>query len=146
VDEGAAQVRAARPGDGAQVWPLAREFATSFRPESSAFEATFAALIRRHDTLVVVAETPGAGIVGYLLASSHGTFLANGPVAWIEELMVAPSARRSGVGRALVEAAEEWAGRIPAAYIALASRRAGAFYRRLAYQDSVTYFRKDLAT
>lgn len=128
------------------MWPLARDFATSFRPESTVFESTFATLIHRDDTLLVVAETADAGIVGYLLASSHGTFLANGPVAWIEELMVAPQGRRSGVGRALVEAAEEWAGRIPAAYIALATRRAGHFCQRLAYEGSATYFREDLAT
>ena len=96
--------------------------------------------------MVLVAESPEKGIVGYLLASHHGTFLANGPVAWIEEVMVAESTRRRGVGRALMDSAEAWADGIPVAYIALASRRAGDFYQRLAYHDSATFFRKDLIT
>ncbi len=91
--------------------------------------------------MVLVAEVSGA-VVGYLLASQHGTFLANGPVAWVEELMVGEAARRRGVASRLLQAAEVWAEGVPAAYLALASRRAGDFYQALGYQASATYFRK----
>lgn len=83
-------------------------------------------------------------LVGYLLATSHPAFHANGEVAWVEELMVAASARRSGVGRALMAAAETWARHRGAAYIALATRRAAPFYQALAYDESATYFKRPL--
>ena len=92
-------MRRARAGDGAQVWPLVRDFAVSYVPTEQIFERSFADLLARPDTLVLVAEE-GGSILGYLLASWHGTLFADGPVAWVEELMVAPSVRRSGVGRA----------------------------------------------
>ena len=51
-------------------------------------------------------------------------FLANGPVAWVEEIMVAERARRNGVGQALMIELESWAESQGAAYVSLASRRA----------------------
>jgi GNAT superfamily N-acetyltransferase len=85
-----------------------------------------------------------ASIVGYLLASSHLTFLANGPVVWVEEVMVDWPARGSGVGRQLMDAAETWARDQGAAYVSLASRRAGEFYLALGYEESATFFKKTL--
>jgi GNAT superfamily N-acetyltransferase len=99
-------------------------------------------LIGRSDTLVLVALADAPVVVGYLLGSYHGTFFANGPVAWIEELMVSELVRRRGVGTALMSWAEEWARTIPASYVALATRRAGDFYVRIGYEDSATFFRK----
>ncbi len=87
----------------------------------------------------------GEAIVGYILAYSHLTFLASGPVAWVEELMVASSRRRSGLGSELMAATEEWArDTVHAPYIALASRRAGDFYRAIGYDDSAVFFKKSL--
>ena len=51
----------------------------------------------------------GPATLGYVAASVHPTLYANGPVTWIEELMVAEDARGRGVGRALVTAVERWA-------------------------------------
>ena len=118
-----------------------RDFAVSYEPEAGVFGRSFTALLARPDTLVAIAEE-GRSVVGYLLASHHGTFFANGPVAWVEELMVAQPARGSGVGRALVGAAEDWARAVPCAYVALASRRSGAFYEALGYDASATFLRK----
>jgi GNAT superfamily N-acetyltransferase len=83
--------------------------------------------------------------VGYLLATSHPAFHANGPVAWVEEVMVVARARGTGVGRQLMAAAEDWARARGAAYVALATRRAAPFYQALGYEDSATYFKKPLA-
>jgi GNAT superfamily N-acetyltransferase len=105
------------------------------------FEKAFAELITRDDTLVLVATDDGQ-IVGYLLASTHGTFFANAPVAWVEEVMVAESARRSGVATALMAHAELWARQQGAAYVSLATRRAANFYDALGYEESATFFRK----
>jgi GNAT superfamily N-acetyltransferase len=135
-------IRPARAEDVHPLWPLVKDFGFSYRPERSAFERSFSALLERSDTLVLVASADTDTVVGYLLGSYHGTFFANGPVAWIEELMVSESARREGVATRLMSAAEEWAKAVPTAHVALASRRAGDFYLRLGYEDSATYFRK----
>jgi GNAT superfamily N-acetyltransferase len=136
------EIRGARAEDVAKLWPLVQELAFSYRPERSMFERSFSELIERPDTLVLVAVANMSAVVGYLLGSYHGTFFANGPVAWIEELMVSESIRRHGVATKLMSSAEDWARTIPTAYIALASRRAGDFYLRIGYEDSATFFRK----
>jgi GNAT superfamily N-acetyltransferase len=94
------------------------------------------------DDRVVIAEVAGEGGAGCLLANSHTTFLANGSVAWVEEVMVGEGVRRMGVGRRLMEHAEEWAQSVGAAYLALASRRAGDFYVALGYDDSAVFYKK----
>lgn len=133
-------VRAANPADADALWTLVREFATSFVPERAAFDTTLPLLLGRDDVLVLVAEDDG--VVGYLLASEHPTFFANGPVVGVEEVMVAPAHRRSGVGAALMAAAEAWAAERGAGYVSLASRRAGAFYFALGYTDSAVFYKK----
>ncbi|HWH96828.1 MAG TPA: GNAT family N-acetyltransferase, partial [Pseudolysinimonas sp.] len=85
-------------------------------------------------------------VAGYLLASAHLTFLANGPVVWVEEVMVGDGCRRSGVGTRLMAAAEAWAHEQGAAYVSLASRRAAAFYLALGYEDSAVFFKRRLPT
>lgn len=143
ADRGA-RVRAARADDRDQVWPLARGLATSFRPERAAFGASFVAVLTDPDALVLVAESADGEITGYLLAFRHPAFHANGAVAWVEEVMVSDGSRRTGVGRRLIAAAEQWARSGGASYLALATRRAAPFYRALGYEDSAVYFRKTL--
>jgi len=82
------------------------------------------------------------GVIGYVLAFSHTTLYANGPVAWVEELMVSESCRKRGVGKALMRSVEEWAGGQGCPLIALATRRAAEFYEAIGYQPSATYYRK----
>lgn len=137
-------IRPAAPEDMEKLWPLVQDFAFSSQPERSAFTRTFSDLLERSDTIVLVAVANMSAIVGYLLGSYHGTFFANGPVAWIEELMVGESSRHQGVATRLMSAAEEWARSVSTPYIALASRRAGDFYLGIGYDGSATYFRKTL--
>jgi GNAT superfamily N-acetyltransferase len=139
------EVRPANAEDVDQLWPLVQNFATSYQPARSAFVVSFGDLLGRSDTLLLVAVTNRGDIVGYLLGSYHGTFFANGPVVWIEELMVSDSLRRQGVASKLMSSAEAWAKIIPAAYIALASRRAGDFYLKIGYEKSAAYYRKTFA-
>jgi GNAT superfamily N-acetyltransferase len=135
-------VRPARPADRDHVWPLAQAFATSFTPERTAFDAAWDQLVDAPNTILLVAETTDGAIVGYLLGTTHLTFLANGPVAWVEEVMVDSSSRGSGIGRTLMQYAESWAKSTGSAYLALASRRAGPFYQALNYEDSATFYKK----
>jgi GNAT superfamily N-acetyltransferase len=136
-------IRPALDVDRDHVWPLVRDFADSYVANENAFRTSFDELTVRSDTLVLLAERD-ADIIGYLLASCHGTFFANGSVVWIEEVMVAESARDMGVGRSLMDRAEEWAASIPVTYVSLASRRSVDFYRKLGYVESATYFKRDL--
>jgi GNAT superfamily N-acetyltransferase len=135
------RVRAATTSDADGIWPLVRDFATSFTPDRDAFADILPALVRRDDVLVLVAES-GGDVVGYLLAALHPTFFANGPVAGVEEVMVAAAHRRTGIGAALMAEAEKWADARGAGYVSLASRRAGDFYLALGYEDSATFYKK----
>ncbi|WP_066465755.1 GNAT family N-acetyltransferase [Sanguibacter suarezii] len=151
-EHAAVEVRPAVLEDRAGVWPLARDFATSFVVSEPEFAATFEALVNpagsvtdaATGSLLLVAVDPPADVVGYLLSHTHRSFLANGPLVWVEEIMVAQERRRGGVGRLLMEAAERWARTNGAAYVSLASRRAGPFYLSLGYEDSATFFKKSL--
>ena len=137
-------VRPARLDDRDLVWPLTQQFATSFDPERLAFDSAYASLLGRSDTFVAVVELPTAGIAGYALASIHLTLFANGPVGWVEELMVSQDWRRGGMGASLMRAVEHWAAEQGAAYLALATRRAADFYGAIGYSESATFFRKVL--
>lgn len=133
-------VRAAASEDREQVWPLARDLATSYEVDPDAFTAIFERLVDAPDALLLVAEADDQ-VVGYLLAQQHHTFHANGPVVWVEEVMVNEVCRGLGIGRALMREIEEWARAREAAYVALATRRVADFYTALGYDASATYFK-----
>lgn len=129
-----------RPSDAAQIWPLARDLATSFPLDREVFDQSFASALAG-DAAIHVALSHGVA-VGYVLAFRHQAFYANGPVVWVEELMVRDDYRGQGVGRALMQAAEDWAVAHGAKLVALATRRAEVFYDKLGYRPSATYFSK----
>ena len=133
-------VRAAAAEDWEQVWPLARDLATSYEVDPDTFTAIFERVLDGSDALLLVAEA-GDQIVGYLLAQQHHTFHANGPVVWVEEVMVSEACRGLGIGRTLMAKVEGWARDREAAYVALATRRAADFYTTLGYDASATYFK-----
>lgn len=134
-------VREASEDDSDGIWPLTQAFATSFVPSRDAFDLTLGRVLVDPDALLLVACDP-LEVVGYLLAHRHATLFANGPVAWVEEVMVSEPTRGAGTGRQLMTRAEQWACEGAAAYVALATRRAGGFYRALGYEDSAVFFRK----
>lgn len=123
------------------IWPLTRAFATSFVPSRDAFDSSVDRVLADTDALLLVACDHWE-VVGYLLAHRHLTLFANGPVGWVEEVMVDEPVRGAGVGRQLMARAEQWARDREAEYLALATRRAGGFYRALGYEDSAVFFRK----
>lgn len=139
----AVTVRPAVDEDRDQVWPLARDLATSYEVERSAYEEAYARAVGDEDVLVLVAEHDGR-VVGYLLGQRHHTFHANGTALWVEEVMVDAERRALGVGRALMAEAERRGREAGAAYVALATRRAAAFYEALEFEASATYFKRRL--
>jgi GNAT superfamily N-acetyltransferase len=137
------RVRAARIEDGAAVAELAGELAQSFPLYRPAFDASFEALLADPEACVLVAIPDGGGVpFGYLLGVRHLTFYANGPVAAVEEIIVAAPQRGQGTGRALMDGFEQWAREHGCALVTLATRRAAEFYQALGYEPSAGYFRK----
>jgi len=138
------QIRRAEADDIEGVARLAAELALSFefRPES--FRASYPALVS-DDRACLLLAVDGHESVGYLLGFRHLTFYANGPVGWVEEVVVRNQDRGRGIGRVLMDAFEDWADGQGCMLVALATRRAAPFYKALGYEESATYFRKVLA-
>jgi GNAT superfamily N-acetyltransferase len=127
--------------DAAAVLALAKPFATSFTVDEQAFHRSFAALLASPQAHLAVAETEQR-LVGYVLGFDHYTFFANGRVAWVEEITVSEALRRRGIGQLLMQEFEAWAVARECKLIALATRRAAAFYKAIGYEESAVYFRK----
>ena len=114
---------------------------TSFAVEETEFHRSLHSLLGDSSASIHVAERSGE-VLGYVLGFEHLSFFANGRVAWVEEIMVDESLRLQGVGRQLMDAFDVWARSHQCRLIALATRRAAAFYQALGYEESATYFRK----
>jgi len=140
---GLIRVRPAVAGDEAAVAGLASELGQSFVVSRTRFEVSFRALFAVPDACLLVADRDGE-YLGYLLGFWHFTFYANGPVGWVEEIIVGQEHRGLGVGRALMTGFEQWAAGHGCALVALATRRAAPFYLALGYEESATYLRKIL--
>jgi GNAT superfamily N-acetyltransferase len=134
-------IRTAQYADAEAVLALAKPFATSFVVDAQAFHRSFSALLASPQAYLAVAET-AQQLVGYVLGFEHYTFFANGRVAWVEEITVSEAVRRQGIGRLLMQEFEAWAVARECKLVALATRRAAAFYQALGYEESAAYFRK----
>jgi GNAT superfamily N-acetyltransferase len=137
-------IRTAEVDDADAVFALARSLAITFPIDRPGFDRGFGALAGTPGAHLLVADLEG-GVVGYLLGFVHPTFYANGPVAWVEELLVQEGVRRRGLGALLMAAFEERARADGARLVALATTRAGAFYTAIGYARHAEYFRKHLS-
>jgi GNAT superfamily N-acetyltransferase len=136
-------VRRAGSNDSDGLYTLAKELATTFELSRTTFAESFTALISDPNALVLVAADRRSGPpIGYLLGFRHETFFADGPVGWVEEVYTRPDRRRAGVAGALMLEFEKWAWENGGRLVALATRRARAFYEAMGYEDSAVYFRK----
>ena len=135
------EIRRASADDADAVAGLAAELAQSFEFSREKFRENYPALLAAADACLLLAVN-GHEPLGYVLGFRHLTFYANGPVAWVEEIVVRDRDRGRGTGKALMCAFERWAAAPGCALIALATRRAAPFYRALGYEESATYFRK----
>jgi GNAT superfamily N-acetyltransferase len=83
---------------------------------------------------VWVADRQGA-VVGMCSAQLGISTVEGGPVAWVEDVVVAPALRGQGIGRRLLEAVAAWATRRGLSRLQLLADRdndaARAFYTRL---------------
>lgn len=134
-------IRQASPKDAHAVFPLAASLSTTAVVDEAKFTFAFHELITSPSARVLVAERSDT-LVGYALGFCHATFYANGPVGWVEEIFVTEECRRLHVGQQLMELLERWTKEQGGALVALATRRASAFYKSIGYEESATYFRK----
>lgn len=146
------EVRAARPDD-ARPWCEMRH---ALWPEGSAEEHAgeiedFFAGRSREPIAVLVVEAAGR-LLGFseLSIRSHAEGCTTGRVGYLEGWYVVPEARGQGVGRALVEAAEDWARAQGCTEFAsdteIDNERSAAAHRALGFAevDRIRCFRKDL--
>ena len=134
-------VRPATTEDADAVLAITKWFATTFTIDEAAFADSFAVILLEPSACFLVAEANGE-LIGYVLAYEHPTLYANARVAWVDELAVNEEHRRSGIGRALMAAVEQWARERGDVAVTLATRRAAEFYKVLGYAESATYFQK----
>jgi GNAT superfamily N-acetyltransferase len=137
------EIRQAEAGDVDEVAGLAAALAMSFEFSAARLRENYPSLLAEEGACLLLA-VDGDESVGYLLGFRHLTFYANGPVGWVEEIVVRDQERGRGIGRILMSAFEQWAAAQGCALVALATRRAAPFYRALGYEESATYFRKVL--
>jgi GNAT superfamily N-acetyltransferase len=99
-------VRGAHAGDAQRIAQLSAVLGYPVEPQT--MSARLGHLLARDDNAVYVA-LDGDRVVGWIHGAEHD-LLEVGRLCEILGLVVDPSARRSGAGRALVGAIERWAG------------------------------------
>jgi GNAT superfamily N-acetyltransferase len=128
------KVRAAKLGDAASVARLSREL--GYPAEVKAVRERLRRILGRDDQRVVVAETRGGAVCGWLQAHSS-LAVESGLRVEIVGLVVSETMRRRGVGRCLVSLAETWAREISAETVVVRSNakrvESHAFYPSLGY-------------
>jgi GNAT superfamily N-acetyltransferase len=133
------KVRAAKLGDAASVARLSREL--GYPAEVKVVRERLRRILGRDDQRIVVAETPGGSVCGWLQAHCS-TAVESGLRVEIVGLVVSEAMRRRGVGRCLVALAETWAAEISAEAVVVRSNakrlESHAFYPSLGYLPSKT--------
>src|SRR5687767_5203877 len=102
----AALIRPAIDADSACIAELLGEL--GYPSSADSIPSRLAALTAERVSIALVAETEGRA-VGVITAHSFASIHDDKPVAWITTLAVSTDVRKSGVGKALVKAAEDWA-------------------------------------
>lgn len=143
-------IREAKADDWPEVAALLAELG---RPDvrgsdEEAAREVFLSYLGRPDSVALVAED-GGRVVGFLDMEYRARLNFTTPQAWIPDLIVAEGARSRGVGRALLEQAEELAQEHGCWGMTLESAtwrdRAHAFYVREGWADTGKAFTKVLA-
>ncbi|WP_199620762.1 GNAT family N-acetyltransferase [Paenibacillus alkalitolerans] len=136
--------REAASHDEDEVFELASRLATSFKINKNDFAKIFSNLLNDVNADLIIAETE-AKVIGYALAFHHSTFYTNGTVSWVEEIFVSEGFRGRDIGKKLMQIIELKALNRGSKLVALATRRAGEFYKAIGYDESAAYYKKTLA-
>lgn len=123
--------------------------ALGYASTAAQIQKRLAAMGRDHEALAVVAEQDGGQVTG--LATAHGlsTIHDDKLVFLLTALAVAETARRRGVGRALVEHVEAWARFQGATRLSVVTGTqrldAHAFYEKVGYTRTGFRYAKELS-
>jgi GNAT superfamily N-acetyltransferase len=132
------EVRAAQADEAEAIVPL---YEWLFAPPGSQppswderrAEVALRQAIESHDSVVLVAEGAGA-LIGFITGYQDLHSVRFGYRAWVEDFAVDPERRSQGVGKALLDAAKDWARERGATHLeldsALARTDAHRFYER----------------
>ena len=111
-------------------------------------EDRFRAMLDLPQYAIFVAQNEQDQIVGLLTASHRWTLWHRGPCAIIEELVVDETARGQGAGRALIQAAIDWAKAQDCSEVEVSAEMdntaAQAFYRRLGFESEALLLEYEL--
>ena len=99
------------------------------------------------DTAVIVAEVSGE-MLGFLFIVVRIDYFTHERFAYVEDLALAKAAEGKGLGRRLMDEAEDWARTLGFRRIGLSvwsqNDRARQFYERLGYQPETIHLLKEL--
>src|SRR5215217_347160 len=129
-------IRPASEKDEEVLFGLASALSTRFVIERSIFGASFAQLIKEEEDVYLHVIEASDEVIGYLLGWSRLAFYSNGPVGWVQEIVVHPGYRRRGIGKLLMDDFERWAALRGGRLVSLATRGATDFYLSLGYTES----------
>ena len=114
----------------------------------SGVEDRFRTMLELPEYAILVAKDEDDRVIGLLSASQRRTLWHAGPFALIEELVVDEDVRRHGVGRALMQAALEWARAQGCSELEISTDQenadAQAFYRRLGFESEALLLEYEL--
>ncbi len=100
----------------------------------------FRAMLDMPSQAIFVAEDAEGRLCGLLTVGHQSGLWHSGPSAFIQELVVDRAVRRQGVGRALIEAAVNWARAVGSSEIGVSTEidnlAAQAFYRRAGFDGA----------
>src|SRR6266513_5601334 len=132
------RIRPPRVTDAGQLAALTRELGYTTKPQEIVTRIEKASNLPEH--FVAVAEIE-SGVIGWVQAE-HRFSMETGEKAELVGLVVRAGARRGGVGRLLVQAAEEWAADRGLSSIVVRSNvvrpESHSFYKRIGYTQSKT--------
>jgi ribosomal protein S18 acetylase RimI-like enzyme len=135
-------IRAFRQSDQPRVRELLHQLGYDIAAED--LDARLARVLSAQDHCIVVAEQDSrvAGLMHVFVRPA----LEKPCEAVVQALVVDEALRGQGIGRALMCEAEAWAAGRGLGSVALYTRHAGAFYRRLGYAEAATpdFMRKRL--
>lgn len=136
-------IRKAQISDEDVVFSLAVDFPAPTPIDRAMFQDMWRRKLSDSNSYIGVAEVDET-VVGYVSGYAHATFYANGPTAWVDEILVREDMRGRGVGRRLMAEFARWSEEQGCKLIGLSTRGALEFYRALGYEGSATYYKKYL--
>ena len=137
------QIRSATAADAGPVFELLKQLGTEYAPDRAAFDASFThAIDDDANTLMLVAEQPGTGIVGYAFATIAHLLHTNGSSAQLQELVVDGTVQSSGIGTRLVEAVEAVCLERGVRQLTVPSRGSADFFERNGYRSTADFLKR----